>query len=442
MVTPELKQFGELELEDLARHPVWIGCHTADYGKPWYDDTDEETFRPRAGALPADPSEGKLLVRAVLEIKDGTRYMGFVTPAAEGWDKEQDGRLHNHILGIQQPQIFVRDRMFGFWGGTAGISPETQREVYAAFGKRPDSIFPVQFYVDVGFTTGIGDGTIQGFYRQDHDGGIHVTIAEPTPGAEVTANESSNRPWFRVGGRGHSGYPQPENNFQYLKIVYEGVCMRCGIFDRQVAPFRFKKSGRASPSGFTQLNWVDDAFFVPPSLRDQILEDGITGVSFRPAVFHRADVICPDRVQMVVPTIIACAETSRLPTVTCKPENEEVVALRALFAKWDAKLYGGKRPALSPEAEEKIRIEKQRIAAIPYCGRIKFHPPTALVLTPEKLEDAPDLFQTAEWFGSGGSAYRLTLASERFVNLVRERRWKGLVFQRTRQSGFSERCTL
>src|SRR5882724_7003113 len=44
MVRSGLKQFAELEPEDFGRHPVWIGCHTADYGKRWYNDTDEETF--------------------------------------------------------------------------------------------------------------------------------------------------------------------------------------------------------------------------------------------------------------------------------------------------------------------------------------------------------------------------------------------------------------
>jgi hypothetical protein len=55
------------------------------------------------------------------------------------------------------------------------------------------------------------------------------------------------------------------------------------------------------------------------------------------------------------------------------------------------------------------------------------------------LKDAPDMFQTVEWFGSGAAAFRLTLASERFVKLVRERRWKGLVFDRVKQNGWSER---
>jgi hypothetical protein len=73
MTTPELKQFGDFDIEDLERHPVWIGCHTADYGKPWYEDTDEETFRPYRGKLPADPADGMFLVRAVFVLRDGGR---------------------------------------------------------------------------------------------------------------------------------------------------------------------------------------------------------------------------------------------------------------------------------------------------------------------------------------------------------------------------------
>ena len=104
----ELKQFGELNAEDFQRHPVWIGCRTADYGKPWYEDTDEETFRPFTGALPVDQNEGMLLVRVVIELKDGSRYPGFIAPGSG--------------LGAQQPQIFVDDRRFGFWGGMVGIT--------------------------------------------------------------------------------------------------------------------------------------------------------------------------------------------------------------------------------------------------------------------------------------------------------------------------------
>jgi hypothetical protein len=65
-----------------------------------------------------------------------------------------------------------------------------------------------------------------------------------------------------------------------------------------------------------------------------------------------------------------------------------------------------------------------------------------VALIPGKLTGAPDLFQTAEWFGSGAQAFRLTLSSLRFMNLIRERRWKGLLFESTKQSGWSERTSI
>jgi len=332
MATPELKQFGELEAEDFDRHPVWVGCHTADYGKPWYEDTDEETFRPHTGKLPADPSGGMFLVRTAIELRDGSRYPGFVTPAAAGWDKRPGGGpmlKHDHILGTQQPQIFVGDRAFGFWGGMAGIPGRTQQELYAALGKAPDAVFPLRFTAETGLAMGIAEGEVDGFYRGDRNG-IHVGFV----GASSELGDNSAGPtWFQMGGRGGRGYPRPEKNFEYLRIGYSGTCFRCGIFDRQVAPFRFKKSASPSPSGFTQLGWVHDAFFAPPAIVDGILKAGITGVSLGPAVYHRTGAERTDLAQLIIPTVIACAEASRLSTVTCRPENEETVAIRAMIAK-------------------------------------------------------------------------------------------------------------
>jgi hypothetical protein len=57
---PELKQFGDLCPADFERYPVWIACHTEDFAEPWFNETDEETFRPWSGALPVAPSDGKL----------------------------------------------------------------------------------------------------------------------------------------------------------------------------------------------------------------------------------------------------------------------------------------------------------------------------------------------------------------------------------------------
>jgi hypothetical protein len=151
---PELKQFGDLRPADFEKHPVWIGCHTADYDEAWYDETDEETFRPRGGALPADPSEGMLLVRAVAILHDGTRLPGFLTPALEEGD-----------LGTLQPQVFIGDRMFSFWGGMFGVPEEVRREFYAALGKPPDAVFPVRLTAEPAECGGVTRAVVQGFCR-------------------------------------------------------------------------------------------------------------------------------------------------------------------------------------------------------------------------------------------------------------------------------------
>jgi hypothetical protein len=52
----------------------------------------------------------------------------------------------------------------------------------------------------------------------------------------------------------------------------------------------------------------------------------------------------------------------------------------------------------------------------------------------------PDLFLTAEWFGSGGNSFRLLLASSRFVDLVKTAKLRGVTFERVRTEGHSERA--
>jgi len=154
MTTPDLKQFGDLTPEDFERHPVWIGCHTVDYDEPWYENTDEQTFRPWSGKLPAGPSEGMLLVKATLELRDGTRHSGFVTPSSKAGD-----------LATQQPQIFGGARRFAFWGGIFGVQQEERQALYAALGKSPDQVFPLRFSVGPNLATDVTTGQVEGFYR-------------------------------------------------------------------------------------------------------------------------------------------------------------------------------------------------------------------------------------------------------------------------------------
>lgn len=152
---PLLKQFGDLTADDFEMHPVWIQCHCSDYGEPWYDDTDEETFRPWLGPLPAGPEEGMLLVKAKLTIADGRIFDGYLTPQHEGEP------LH---LGTIQPQMFLPSgTRCDFWDGMLRRKEGTQNILYDELAAGAETIFPIRFAVDLSLATGLTSGLIPGF---------------------------------------------------------------------------------------------------------------------------------------------------------------------------------------------------------------------------------------------------------------------------------------
>jgi hypothetical protein len=158
--SPLLRQFGDLTARDFQAHPVWVGCHTADYDQPWYDQTDEETFRPFMGKLPASPEEGMLLVRARAVLSDGTTFPAMVTPAFP--DEAEDG---GRILGTQQPSVFAPTARVMFWYGGFEPTPEAIDSAYRALGaKSAAAVFPLRFEVESGLTSGQANAVVKGFY--------------------------------------------------------------------------------------------------------------------------------------------------------------------------------------------------------------------------------------------------------------------------------------
>src|ERR1700722_4879299 len=83
---PQVKQESELLPMDLVRHPVWVGVHGYDSDQPWYESSDEETFRPWQGPLPFDETRGVAIVTATIELADGSLYNGFCRRVGEDWD--------------------------------------------------------------------------------------------------------------------------------------------------------------------------------------------------------------------------------------------------------------------------------------------------------------------------------------------------------------------
>ena len=157
---PELKQFGTLTQADFERFPVWVNVHTLDYDESWYDETDEETFRPWTGELPIDPSLGMFLVRSQVIFTDGTTFIGFITPAIG------TGEVTDSELGSVQPYLFSNNEtLVTFWGGMYGFTDEVKKKTYDLLARTSSQIFPIRFRAEDGLTKGKQAGEIRGFCK-------------------------------------------------------------------------------------------------------------------------------------------------------------------------------------------------------------------------------------------------------------------------------------
>jgi hypothetical protein len=153
---PELIQMSDLRPEHFNTFPVWMSCDSFDYDEEWFDDTDEETFRPWNGELPVNPADGMFLVRATITLQDGSELPGFITPQTE---------IELMDLGIIQPQVFLPDgTMFGFWFGMLGCKKPVRDGFYRALRKSAAQVFPARFVIDSQLSLGRSSGEIDGFY--------------------------------------------------------------------------------------------------------------------------------------------------------------------------------------------------------------------------------------------------------------------------------------
>lgn len=151
MTTPLLVQYLDLTAEHFTRHPVWISAHVADTDAPWYDDTDEETFRPWLGALPVGPDDGLFLVRATFTLADGTALPGFLTP--------QEAPQPAGLEGLLQAEVFLPGgRREQFWDGLVPLPAERRAalaaQLFADLGKLAGAVFPVRVEAAPGLTRG------------------------------------------------------------------------------------------------------------------------------------------------------------------------------------------------------------------------------------------------------------------------------------------------
>jgi hypothetical protein len=186
MEQPLLRDISVLTPFDFQNHPVWVCVHGRDQDEPWYEQTNDQTYRPWTGALPYIPRSpfDAVLVAATFELTDGRIYRGSFNPVAENWDeplpprKLRDGSFTKplqwsarrggsplSILALHRPAIFIDGKLYGFnWLRDDEQRREHIQSFYAAIGKPPAAVFPIRFHCDRNLFQGITAGQLDGFF--------------------------------------------------------------------------------------------------------------------------------------------------------------------------------------------------------------------------------------------------------------------------------------
>jgi hypothetical protein len=166
-----MKQQSDLTPADFGRHPVWIGVHNYDTDEPWYEQSDEETFRPWAGPLPFSGDRGVVLVASRFELADGSIYSGYCRALPEDCDvapapawSTWHGGSQLSVLALLNPTIFVDGHPFDFHLGIPERRKNRVIQFYTTIGKKPTDVFPLRFAADKTLAIGITSGKLEGFF--------------------------------------------------------------------------------------------------------------------------------------------------------------------------------------------------------------------------------------------------------------------------------------
>lgn len=218
-------------------------------------------------------------------------------------------------------------------------------------------------------------------------------------GTEYEKTDIKNAEWFVV-NTGEYQYPQPEDDFGYLKATFniDKYCHLCGIGKLQNAAYRLKTIPKQPNNQFWGLHWAFDVIFVRQEAKNILEREGINGIRFSNPVIHKTNVPIEGFYQLHIDAILSKGfDNYNTKIITCKINNEE---------------------NLNTDMTSKC------------CGRIKFHHPMigGYLFDKSIFDTKFDIVNSGEYFGSGGSANRLQIVSKKFKDIVDRNKLKGLSF--------------
>jgi hypothetical protein len=217
--------------------------------------------------------------------------------------------------------------------------------------------------------------------------------------------------WFHL-STGQFGYPQPEDDFGYLKQTYDmsKACPTCHIGLNQVYEFRFKSEPNPHHNHFIGLNWVFDQIFIRKPVEEILTKEGVTGISFSVPVINKTGKPMETIKQLHVDTILFDAVIlDDLKSEICEyPKGEASIMFLTTIG---SGLLKG-----------------------PFCGQKKYNFPQgkSFEFRQGSISNQPDFIRLGEWFGSGSSASRPIFISYKVYEVIKRFKWRGALLEPVR----------
>jgi len=207
--------------------------------------------------------------------------------------------------------------------------------------------------------------------------GIHTV-----PDTEFTKEEIMSAEWVRIYPSHFCGYPMPKNHGEWRDLSYtsENECKVCGIELRQKAPIHLKGEPKMGRNHFMGIFWMYN-IFAQNKIFDILSQSGITGYEEYPAIHYK-----------------------------------KKIALKTIK---QLKVFDDLAPGI---IDDNLTRENYSCGHIKYIGLSR----GMYKFTRKTFENVSDLMKTYEWFGTGGAASQLILASAKFVKVYMENNWRGL----------------
>ncbi len=213
--------------------------------------------------------------------------------------------------------------------------------------------------------------------------------------------------WYHI-TTGQFGYPQPENS--YIDKIYDSstACLTCNIGLKQKSEFRFRSEPKAKHSQFLGLNWVFDQVFVRQEVKDIFEMEQITGVEFSQPVINKTGLPVNGLYQLRVDSLVSNGLLiDNLKSEICElPKDKSMLKF--------------------------LKANTSRLAEGPFCGQTKFNFPqgdNCIKLKADTLDNKTDFVRLDFYFGSGGSANRPIIISDRVKQIIDREKWRGAFLQ-------------